>query len=31
MKGKEFIFGIACGFVLGVSIVTIRNRKKGEE
>jgi hypothetical protein len=27
MKGKEFIFGIACGFVLGVSIVTIRNRK----
>lgn len=27
MKGKEFIFGIACGFVLGVSVVTIRNRK----
>ena len=27
MKGKEFIFGIACGFVLGVSMVTIRNRK----
>ena len=27
MKGKEFILGIACGFVLGVSIVTIRNRK----
>ena len=27
MKGKEFIFGIVCGFVLGVSVVTIRNRK----
>ena len=31
MKDKEFIFGIACGFVLGVSVVTIRNKKKGEE
>ena len=27
MKGKEFLFGIACGFMLGVSIVSIRNRK----
>ena len=27
MKGKEFLFGIACGFMLGVSVVSIRNRK----
>ena len=27
MKGKEFLFGIACGFMLGVRVVSIRNRK----
>ena len=31
MKGIEIIFGIAYGFVLGVSLTTIRNRKKGEK
>ena len=27
MKGKEFIFGVTCGFLLGVSVVAIRYGK----
>lgn len=27
MKGKEFILGVAYGFLLGVSLAAIRNGK----